>query len=84
MFLVAFPHLGVIIEPSWKVAAFIDSAINTPFAIIQNFGALGVCVFFVISGFLLYSNTDTPLKFVGKKWQVSFFAFGFIWPVSSL
>lgn len=52
MFLVAWPHLTANLAPSWKPLAAVQWLINRPLAVIQNFGALGVCLFFLIGGFL--------------------------------
>ncbi len=67
MFMVAYTHLGPLQNPDWTFPKMVQSMINTPFAIIQNFGALGVSFFFIISGFFLYKNKDRTTHFIKKK-----------------
>lgn len=67
MFLVAWPHLGRILNPNWSVLKYTNALINGPLKLIQDFGALGVSFFFLMSGFLLYSNTDSPKLFLIKR-----------------
>lgn len=73
MFLVMWPHLTELINPSWQVLAGIQWLINRPLHIIQNFGALGVCYFLCISGFLLNKSTEGPLRFIIKKLRNVYF-----------
>ena len=63
MFLVMWPHLTELINPQWQVLAGVQWLINRPLHIIQNFGALGVCYFLLISGFLLNKSTEGPVQF---------------------
>lgn len=67
MFLVMWPHLTELINPQWQVLAGVQWLINRPLHIIQNFGALGVCYFLLISGFLLNKSTEGPVQFAAKK-----------------
>ena len=53
MFLVAWPHLTVNLNPTWQPLLIVQWFFNRPLSITQNFGALGVCIFFLISGFLM-------------------------------
>lgn len=50
--MVAYNHLGAMRHPEWLATRFFQFAFNVPLALIQNFGALAVCIFFLISGFL--------------------------------
>ena len=74
MFLVMWPHLTALINPQWKVLIGVQWLVNRPLHIIQNFGALGVCYFLLISGFLLNRSTESPLRFIIKKIKNVYFA----------
>lgn len=47
----------------------VDAYINVPLGIIQNFGWLGVCIFFLISGFVIthVSMRESPAEFFIKR-----------------
>lgn len=62
MFLVAWPHLTANLNPSWPSLTLVQWAINRPLSIIQNFGALGVSIFFLISGFLMCEPSSKAPK----------------------
>lgn len=51
--LIVWDHLGPFRNPEWLPGQMIEKAINRPLGIIQSFGALGVILFFLSSGFLL-------------------------------
>lgn len=51
--LIVWDHLGPFRNPQWLPGQMIEKAINRPLGIIQSFGALGVILFFLSSGFLL-------------------------------
>lgn len=53
MLFVMWPHLGLNLNPNWWIGIKVNQYINNPFAIGSNFGILGVCIFFIISGYLL-------------------------------
>lgn len=65
--LVMWPHLTANINPTWKPLHIVQWLINRPLSLTQNFGALGVCLFFVISGFLAAESCDGPWKFLRRK-----------------
>lgn len=67
MFMVMWPHLVLYFYPQWKLSIFLEWLINRPLHIIQGFGALGVCYFLLISGFLMLGDTTPPIKFILKK-----------------
>lgn len=50
--MVAYNHFGAMRYPDWIVTRFFRFAFNTPLMLVQDFGALAVCMFFLISGFL--------------------------------
>ena len=51
--LIMWDHLGPFRIPDWRIAQIINNTINKPLNIIQYFGAFGVSLFFLISGFLV-------------------------------
>jgi peptidoglycan/LPS O-acetylase OafA/YrhL len=53
MIFVMWPHLGLNLNPSWSIGIIVNKYINNPLSIGSNFGILGVCIFFIISGYLL-------------------------------
>lgn len=66
MFFISWPHFTANINPDWLGLYLMQWLINQPLSIIQNFGALGVCIFFVLVVFLA-ENNETTLQFVFKK-----------------
>ncbi len=62
MIFVAWPHLTANLNPVWGPLSFIQWLINRPLHITQNFGALGVSIFFLISGFLASTPSRRTLK----------------------
>ncbi len=56
VFMILYDHLGALRNEEWVVKRGIDFLFAIPLHIIQDFGALGVAVFFVISGFLFAWN----------------------------
>lgn len=67
MFLVCWPHFAAVYNPAWPVLQGVQWFINRPLDIMQNFGGLGVSIFFLISGFLAAENKDKALDFCVKK-----------------
>lgn len=51
--MIVWDHLGGFRNPDWKAAQAVDFLLTRPLGIIQSFGAFGVALFFLISGFLL-------------------------------
>lgn len=54
--MVVWCHLvgpGTVAGVAWAPGAFVNRWVTLPFGITQNFGFLGVCVFFLISGFII-------------------------------
>lgn len=65
--LIVYDHLGPLRNPEWFVASQVNSLINAPLGIIQYFGALGVCLFFIISGFCLTTSATAGWQFIYNK-----------------
>lgn len=65
--LIVYDHLGPLRNSEWWLSGLIENLVNTPLGIIQYFGAFGVCLFFVISGFCLTSSAASAWKFIYKK-----------------
>lgn len=51
MFMILFDHLGLSRNTDWNLGQIINSVFCKPLHIIQYFGALGVSLFFILSGF---------------------------------
>ena len=51
--MIVYDHLVAMRNPNWIVNKAISKMICTPLDIIQNFGAFGVALFLIISGFLM-------------------------------
>ena len=64
--MIIYDHLGAFRNKGWKLKKIIDFLIAIPFGIIQDFGAFGVSLFLIISGFL-YTYNDGNLKKPVKK-----------------
>lgn len=58
MFLIRYDHLGAARYGEWRVKKLLDNLICNPLEVIQDFGALGVAIFFLISGFLAYNSQE--------------------------
>ena len=56
VFMILYDHIGAFRNPEWGVKKIVDFFICSPLNIIQDFGAFGVSIFFVISGFLFTTN----------------------------
>lgn len=56
--MIVYDHLGAFRNPTWIVKKIIDFFFAIPLNIIQDFGALGVSLFFLISGFLFSYKAD--------------------------
>lgn len=56
LFMILYDHLGGFYNPNWIVKKVIDFFFAVPLDIIQDFGAFGVSLFFLISGFLFMYN----------------------------
>lgn len=54
--MILYDHLGAFRNKEWIVKKGIDYLIATPLNIIQDFGAFGVSIFFLLSGFLFTWN----------------------------
>ena len=65
--LIVYDHIGPMRNPTWKVSELVDRYFSQPLNIIQNFGGFGVCLFFIISGFLLKSSLDSRFKYIKRK-----------------
>ena len=54
--MILYDHLGGFYNPNWIVKKIIDFFFAVPLDIIQDFGAFGVSLFFLLSGFLFTYN----------------------------
>ena len=54
--MILYDHLGGLFNPGWIVKRYVDFFFAVPLNIIQDFGAFGVSLFFLISGFLFTYN----------------------------
>ncbi len=64
--MILYDHLGGLRNADWIVKKEIDTIVAIPLAIIQDFGAFGVSLFFLISGFLLTYRQKEVYAPVGK------------------
>ena len=62
--MILYDHIGGLRNPEWIVKRGIDYFVTVPLNIIQDFGALGVSIFFLISGLLFTynANFENPVK----------------------
>ena len=70
MFAVCWPHLTVIINPKYNILEIVRHWFTQPLALSNDLGMLGVCIFFILSGFFLsYENNKkrTMREFVLNK-----------------
>jgi peptidoglycan/LPS O-acetylase OafA/YrhL len=71
--LVVWDHLGATWPEydgkTWAVVKYVREGINTPFGIIQDFGWLGVSIFFLVSGFVItyVAQRETRTSFGVKR-----------------
>lgn len=65
--MIVWDHLGPFRFPEWRIAQFINNLFNRPLGIIQYFGAFGVALFFLISGFLTFHSTHKESRSVFAK-----------------
>ena len=71
--LVVWDHLGATWPEyegkTWAVVKYVREGINTPFGIIQDFGWLGVSIFFLVSGFIIthVAQRETRTSFGVKR-----------------
>ena len=54
--MIVYDHLGGFYNPNWWIKRLVDFFFAIPLNIIQDFGAFGVSLFFLISGFLFSYN----------------------------
>ena len=66
LIMILYDHLGPFYAPEWTIAQITDTILFIPLHIIQYSGALGVSLFFAISGFLAAKNADDE-KLIIKK-----------------
>ena len=67
MCLVTWPHMSVNLNSEWFPIQIVQWIFTRPLHIIQNFGALGVCIFYLISGFLMAQNTRWGLPYFFRR-----------------
>lgn len=83
--MIVYDHLGGLRNSNWFVKKGIDFAIAKPLNVIQDFGAFGVSIFFVISGFLFawnahYTNiVRNTIRRILKIYLSSLIAFLIFW-----
>ena len=69
--MIIFDHLGMLRNPEWYIGKVIENIICAPLHIISYFGAFGVVLFFLISGFLFANsvekNTESKVKFLWNR-----------------
>ena len=69
MLMVVWCHLIPMRYPDLNVVKAVREWVNTPFGLIQDFGALGVAIFYIVSGFLTahHINNRTTLKTIANN-----------------
>ena len=70
LLLILYDHLIGFRMPEWRPVIFIDKILMDPLELIQYGGALGVSIFFMISGYLLATGVDSgkyTIKTVPRK-----------------
>lgn len=85
--MIVYDHLVGFRKPDYIVNRFLDALLNKPLHIIQSYGAFGVSLFFLISGFLVMNTNDgnekISLKIIKKIIKIylsvliSFLSFAF-------
>lgn len=60
--MIVYDHLAGMRNPEWVVNRIVNSIICRPLNVVQSFGALGVSLFYIISGFLLMSSNANQEK----------------------
>lgn len=86
--MIVYDHLVGFRKPDYIVNRFLDALLNKPLHIIQSYGAFGVSLFFLISGFLIMNTNDgnekISLKIIKKIIKIylsvliSFLSFAFL------
>lgn len=83
--MIVYDHLGGLRNCNWFIKRGVDFVIATPLNVIQDFGAFGVSIFFVISGFLFAWNAHytniirNTMKRILKIYLSSLIAFLLFW-----
>ncbi len=67
--MILFDHLGMYRNSEWVVGTIIEKILCKPLHIIQYFGAVGVVIFFLISGFLFANSVENNTK---NRWGFFF------------
>ncbi len=75
--MVVWDHLGPFRAPQWRLGQLVENTVNRPLGIIQSFGAMGVILFFLISGFLLAHGAGSSQD---NRWRFSLRRVGKIYP----
>ena len=62
--MILYDHMGGLRNKEWVLKRVIDGIFTVPLNIIQDFGAFGVSIFFLVSGFLFtyYETYENPVK----------------------
>lgn len=60
--MILYDHLGAMRNSEWIVKQMVDFMICTPLHIIQDFGAFGVSLFYLITGFLFIHSSKKKSK----------------------
>lgn len=67
MFMIVYDHLCALRNPDYVITEMMDGIVNRPLVLVQSFGALGVSIFFIISGFLLSAASDDGAVYLYRK-----------------
>ena len=66
MLMIAYDHLGPLRKGDWWFSNLVRFLINRPLKMIDDFGALGVSIFFLLTGFFSLSS-ETSHAYIKKK-----------------
>lgn len=67
MCMVALDHIVFLRRPEWLGTKIFDFAVFKPLGIIQWFGAFGVCIFFLLSGYLFVPSFKRRASGIGGE-----------------
>lgn len=73
MFLILFDHLGLMRNPQWFLGSFVSKIFAKPLYIIEDFGKLAVCLFFLLTGYFFVPSLNrakSRISFVLKRFTV--------------
>lgn len=64
--MILYDHVGAMRNSNWGVKKLIDFLFCTPLGIIQEFGAVGVSLFYLITGFLFFHTSRNKDKCIAS------------------